>query len=80
MNNDLSYSHDIIPIELLLVHIVNQKKQSNDLTYHRFVVQLIILCLHPNTQQLEEVSQQVNVPAITIKFLNHFSSEDGCQL
>jgi hypothetical protein len=80
MNNDLSYSHDIIPIELLLVHIVNQKKQPNDLTYHRFVVQLIILCLHPNTQKLEEVSKQVNVPAITIELFNNFSCEDGCQL
>jgi hypothetical protein len=80
MNNDVSYSHDIIPIELLLVHIVNQKKQSNDLAYHRFVVQLIILCLHPNTQKLEEVSQQVDVPAITVELLNNFSSEDGCQL
>ena len=74
------YSHDVIAIELLLIHVVDEEQQADDLANHGLIVELVVLRLHPHTQQLQQVSQQVDVPPVRVKLLHDLPREDGRQL
>lgn len=80
MRYGILYSDDSLPDERRLVDVVDEEEELDDLADHGLTVELVVLHLHPGTQHLQQVREQVDVPSVLVELLHDLPCQDRCQL